>query len=61
MHALVFEANPDRFERILLRNIHAMDSSMRRMNSSLTSAIKTAHILKRTLYSVYCIGNNDSG
>ena len=48
MHALVFEANPDRFERVLLRNIHSMDSSMRRMNSSLTSAMKTAHILKCT-------------
>jgi len=41
IHAIVFESNSDHFERVLLRNIHSMDGSMRHMNSSLTSAIKT--------------------
>jgi hypothetical protein len=41
MHSIIVEHDPDKFERILLRNIHYMEGSMRSMNSSLTSAMHT--------------------
>ena len=41
MHSVLFDADPAKFERILMRNVHFMDGSMRQMNSSLTAAIST--------------------
>ena len=41
MHAVLFDEDPAKFERILMRNVHFMDGSMRQMNSSLTAAIST--------------------
>ena len=41
IHSILFEADPGKFERILMRNVHFMDGSMRQMNASLTAAIST--------------------
>ena len=41
IHSIAFEADPGKFERILMHNVHFMDGSMRQMNGSLTSAIST--------------------
>ena len=40
-HSVLFEEDPGKFERILMRNVHFMDGSMRQMNASLTTAINT--------------------
>jgi len=37
-HAMLFETDPDKFERVLLHSIHRMEGTMRQMNSSLTNA-----------------------
>ena len=41
IHSVAFEADPGKFERILMHNVHFMDGSMRQMNGSLTAAIST--------------------
>ena len=41
VHSIFFEADPDKFERVLIANIARMEGSMNRMNGSLTTAITT--------------------
>ena len=41
LNALFFEADPDRFERMLINNINVMQGSMSQMNVTLTGAMNT--------------------